>query len=151
MITRNNVLDALVPYFQADPRMYLLLNDSGFGKTERIKALFPPRVFNCGIMEQATIGIASGMAQAGLIPVVYSIASFLVYRSLEQIRLDIVLRNQNVKLIGNGSGDYFKFLDDIHWMRDYDRRLLEVIELPVYAGNQFEEWIESPKGGYLIC
>jgi len=150
-IDRNNVLDALVPYFQNDPRHYLLINDSGFGKTENMKKLFPPRVFNCGIMEQATVGIASGMAQSGLIPVIYSIAAFLVYRALEQIRMDIVLRNQNVKLIGHGSGDYFKFLDDIHHMRDHDRRLLEVIELPVYDGNQFEEWIESPKGGYIIC
>lgn len=150
-ITRDNILDKLVPYFQKDPRYYLLINDSGFGKTDRMKKLFPPRVFNFGIMEQATVGIASGMAQAGLVPVVYSIASFLVYRALEQIRMDIVLRKQNVKLIGNGSGDYFRFLDDIHWMRDHDQRLLEVIELPVFPADKYQEWIESPEGGYLIC
>ena len=150
-IDRNTVLDALVPYFRKDPRYFLLLNDSGFGKTEKMKKLFPPRVFNLGIMEQATIGIASGMAQSGLIPVVYSIAAFLVFRALNQIRMDIVLRDQNVKLIGNGSGDYFRFLDDIHWMRDFDRQILEVIEMPVYRADQFLEWIESKRGGYLIC
>ena len=116
-----------------------------------MKKLFPPRVFNCGIMEQATVGIAAGMAKSGLIPVIYSIAAFLVYRALEQIRMDVVLLDRNVKLIGNGSGDYFRFLDDIHHMRDHDRRLLDVIGLPVYDGSQFKEWIESPKGGYLVC
>ena len=151
VVTRNSVLDELVPYFKNDPRYYLLINDSGFGKTERMKELFPPRVFNLGIMEQATVGIASGMAQVGLIPVIYSIAAFLVYRSLEQIRMDIVLRKMNVKLIGNGSGDYFRFLDDIHHMRNFDRRILEDVELPVYSGDQFEEWIKSPQGGYLVC
>jgi transketolase len=151
MITRDTVLNELVPYFRKDPRYYLLINDSGFGKTDEMKKLFPPRVFNLGIMEQATVGIASGMAESGLIPVIYSIAAFLVYRSLEQIRLDVVLRDQNVKLIGNGSGDYFKFLDDIHHMRDNDRRLLEVIECPVYEAKDFRKWLESPKGGYLIC
>jgi len=151
MVTRDNVLTELVPYFKNDARHYLLINDSGFGKTEEMKKLFPPRVFNFGIMEQATVGIASGMAQVGLIPVIYSIAAFLVYRSLEQIRIDIVLRNQNVKLIGNGSGDYFKFLDECHWCKDHDVKLMNLIGMPVYNGDQFKEWIESPAGGYLVC
>jgi transketolase len=151
MINRDTVLQALSPYFNNDSRYYLLINDSGFGKMEGIKTLFPPRVFNFGIMEQATVGIAAGMAQSGLIPVVYSIASFLVYRALDQIYNAVVLQKNNVKLIGNGSGDYFKFLDESHWMRDRDKRILEVIGLPVYQPEQFKEWIESPKGGYLIC
>jgi len=151
MIDRNTVLIALAPYFQKDSRYHLLINDSGFGKHEEIKKMFPPRVFNLGIMEQATVGIASGMAQSGLIPIIYSIASFLVYRSLEQIRIDIVLRKQNVKLIGNGSGDYFKFLDECHWTRDDDVKLMNIIGMPVYKSEQFTEWVESEKGGYLIC
>lgn len=151
MIDRNTVLIELAPYFRKDPRYQLLINDSGFGKHEEIKEMFPPRVFNLGIMEQATVGIASGMAQVGLIPIIYSIAAFLVYRSLEQIRVDIVMRHVNVKLIGNGSGDYFRFLDECHWMRDHDRKLMELIGMPVYTGEQFKEWIESDKGGYLIC
>jgi transketolase len=150
-VTRDNVLDALVPYFEKDPRYVLIVNDMGFGKFDKIRATFPDRVFNFGIMEQATTGIASGMAQAGLIPIIYSIAAFLVYRSLEQIRLDVVLMNQNVKMIGNGSGDYFAFLDEIHHVRDHDSRILEVIDCPVYTGGQFDEWIGSPKGGYIIC
>jgi len=150
-IDRNNVLDALIPYFEKDPRYVLLVNDMGFGKMDTIRATYPKRVFNTGIMEQATVGIASGMAQSGLIPVIYSIAAFLVYRALEQIRMDVVLLDRNVKMIGNGSGDYFAFLDEIHHVRDHDRRILGVIELPVYDGNQFEDWINSPKGGYLIC
>ena len=38
-----------------------------------------------GIMEQATVGIAAGMAMTGLVPVVYSIANFLAYRAVEQV------------------------------------------------------------------
>ena len=150
-VTRDNVLKEIVPYFEKDPRFYLLINDSGFGKTDEIKALFPPRVFNFGIMEQATVGIASGMAEVGLVPVIYSIAAFLVYRSLEQIKCDIVHRKQNVKLIGNGSGDYFQFLDEAHHCRDHDVKLMNLIGMPVYTGEQFTEWIESKEAGYLIC
>lgn len=151
MIDRNNVLKELAPYFNNDPRFYLLIIDSGFGKMDDIKKLYPPRVFNCGIMEQATVSIASGMARSGLVPIIYSIASFLVFRALEQIRIDIALHKTNVKLIGNGSGDYFKFLDECHHCRDYDRRLMDMIGVPVYDGNHFAEWITSTESGYLIC
>ena len=150
MTTRDTVLNELAPYF-LDPKYYLLIIDSGFGKMDEIKRLNPKRVFNCGIMEQAAVGIASGMAKSGLIPIIYSIASFLVYRALEQIRIDIVLQKTNVKLIGNGSGDYFKFLDECHWCQDHDVKLMNIIGMPVYDGEYFKEWIESKEGGYLIC
>ncbi|HNX03762.1 MAG TPA: hypothetical protein PLE33_08950 [Candidatus Cloacimonas sp.] len=150
MITRDDVIDNLIPYFN-DPRYYLLVCDMGFGKADRLKELYPDRVINCGIMEQATVGIASGLAESGLIPIVYSIASFLVYRALEQIRNDIVLREKNVKLIGNGSGDFFKSLGDCHCCKDDDILLMGVIGMPVYDGNHFYEWINSSEGGYFRC
>jgi transketolase C-terminal domain/subunit len=50
-------------------------------------------------MEQGTVGTAAGMS--GLIPIVYSIVNFLVFRVLEQIRNVVVLQNLNalMKLI----------------------------------------------------
>jgi len=53
-------------------------------------------------MEQGTVGIAAGMAMTGLIPIVYSIVNFLAFRSLEQIRNDVVMQNLNVKFIATG-------------------------------------------------
>jgi len=123
----------------------------GFGKVDDIKAKYPDRVFNFGIMEQGAVGIASGMAESGLIPIVYSIATFLVYRALEQIKNDIVFRNQNVKLIGNGSGDYFKSMGSCHWCKDDDTKLMDIIGMPVYDGEHFNEWINSSEAGYIRC
>jgi transketolase len=147
-VGRDNVIDSLIPYFN-DPRYMLLVCDMGFGKLDKLQKLYPNRVINCGIMEQATVGIASGMAEAGLIPIVYSIAAFLVYRALEQIRNDIVLRHQNVKLIGNGSGDFFKSLGECHWCKDDDIKLMNIIGMPVYTN--FDEWINSSEAGYFKC
>jgi len=65
-VNRDNILDSLIPYFE-DKRYLLLVTDMGFSKADRITAMYPDRVINCGIMEQATVGIASGMSQAGLI------------------------------------------------------------------------------------
>jgi len=148
MTTRDSILKDLIPYFN-DLRYYLLVLDMGFGKVDDLKAKYPDRVFNLGIMEQGAVGIASGMAEAGLIPIVYSIATFLVFRALEQIKNDIVYRGMNVKLIGNGSGDYFKDMGDCHWCRDNDKKLMNIIGMPVYENNQFEEWINSSEAGYI--
>lgn len=148
MIDRNNIIDHLVDRFK-DKRYYLLVCDCGFAKIDALTNRYPDRVINCGIMEQATVGIAAGMAQAGLKPIIYSIASFIVYRALEQIRNDIVLMDRNVKIIGNGSGDFFKALGKCHCIGEDDIFLLDIIGLPIYEGDKFERWINSPKGGYI--
>ena len=147
-VSRNNIIDHLTGRFR-DPRYYLLVCDCGFAKIDVLAAQYPDRVINCGIMEQATVGIAAGMAQAGLIPIIYSIASFIVYRALEQIRNDVVLMNRNVKIIGNGSGDFFKDLGDCHCVYEDDIKLMNVIGMPIYNGNDFEGWLNSMKGGYI--
>lgn len=149
IINRDNILDNIADYFGDNNRYRLLLCDMGFAKSDRIMAMYPDRVVNIGIMEQATVGIAAGMAQVGLIPIIYSIATFIVFRALEQIRNDIVLADRNVKIIGNGCGDYFKSLGSCHWCKDDDISLMKIINMPVYEGNEFERWITDKKGGYI--
>lgn len=154
---RKQILNALIPYFRRDERYFLMVCDMGFGAVDELKEQFPDRVINCGIMEQGSLGIAAGMAMNGMIPVVYSIVNFLVYRALEQIRNDIVIQNQNVKLIGNGVNDYFKFLGQSHCSGDDDIKLMNLVAMPVYdpyAGNidfdkLVEQWICSDKPGYI--
>lgn len=154
---RRDIVNLLLPDFRRDPRYYLLVCDMGFGAIDKLKAEFPQRVVNCGIMEQGTVGIAAGMSLSGLIPVVYSIVNFLVFRALEQVRNDVVLQKLNVKFIGTGAEDYFKFLGPSHCCGRDDVRAMELINLKVYdpyAGmGPFEklvrEWIEDPAAGYI--
>lgn len=71
-----------------DDRLVLLLGDIGvFGFRNAFKR-FPQRVFNIGILEQATISLASGLAKTDMIPIVHTIAPFLVERSYEQLKVD---------------------------------------------------------------
>lgn len=154
---RKNILDLIIPNFRADKRYYLLVCDMGFGAVDKLRAEFPERVINCGIMEQGTVGIAAGMSLSGLIPVVYSIVNFLVYRSLEQVRNDVVLQGLNVKFIATGVNDYFRFLGPSHCCGTDDIRLMELIRMKVYdpyaATESFpkivKNWIEDLKAGYL--
>lgn len=154
---RKHILDEVIPYFKSDERYYLLVCDMGFGVMDKIRQEFPQRIINCGIMEQGTVGIAAGMSMSGLIPIVYSIVNFLVYRAIEQIRNDIVLQKLNVKLIGNGVNDYFEFLGPSHCCGTDDIYLMELIKMKVYdpysANKEFPElvhdWITDSGGGYI--
>jgi transketolase len=68
------------------------------------KNRFPERFFQMGIAEQNMIGVASGLAAAGKIPVVGSYAIFSPGRNWEQIRTAICYNEQKVILIGSHAG-----------------------------------------------
>ncbi|OGH06730.1 MAG: hypothetical protein A2W22_00530 [Candidatus Levybacteria bacterium RBG_16_35_11] len=155
---RKEIVDSIIPYAKSDERIVLLVCDMGFGVTDNFKKEFPKRIFNMGIMEQGTVGIAAGMAMTGLIPVVYSIVNFLVYRALEQIRNDVVLQKLNVKFVATGVNDYFKFLGPSHCCGEDDKKIMQLINMRVfdpYEGQNtdfnkmIKEWILDSKAGYI--
>src|ERR1041385_5982984 len=49
-------------------------------------------------------GLAAGLAIAGKVPFIYSIANFPVMRCFEQIRNDICYHNLDVKIVAVGCG-----------------------------------------------
>jgi transketolase len=155
---RSDVVNALIPHAREDGRIILLVCDMGFGVTDRFREEFPDRVFNTGIMEQGTVGIAAGMALSGLVPVVYSIVNFLVFRALEQIRNDVVMQGLNVKFIATGANSYFKFLGDSHCCGEDDKKIMELIKMKVFDPYEdpepdfkalVAEWMADPQAGYL--
>ena len=89
---------------EADPRIVLLTGDLGYGAVDPFRARFPDRFINVGVAEQNMIGMATGMAEAGLIPYAYSIATFLALRGFEFIRNGPVHHNLPVRLVGMGMG-----------------------------------------------
>lgn len=154
---RKEIVDAIILYFRIDQRYRLLVCDMGFGVIDSLRKEFPGRIINCGIMEQGTVGIAAGMSISGLIPVVYSIVNFLVFRALEQIRNDVVLQDLNVKFISTGVNDYFRFLGDSHCCGQDDICLMKLINMKVYDpytqkrpfAELVKEWICDTKAGYM--
>jgi transketolase len=68
---------------------------------------FPDRFFNAGIAEQNMFGMAAGLAKAGLMPFVSTMAVFTTMRAAEQVRTDICYQNLNVKIIATHGGISF--------------------------------------------
>ena len=156
---RRQIVDQLIPFAEKDPRIILFVSDMGFGVTDKFKTQFPNRMFNVGIMEQGAVGIAAGMAMSGWLPVFYSIVNFIVYRSIEQIRNDVVLQKMNVKFIATGVNDYFEFLGPSHCCGQDDIQLMKMIGMPEivdpysHKEEEFpslvEKWITSNQPGYI--
>lgn len=82
--------------------VYVLLGDLGFGIFDSLREEFPDRCLNVGSSEQLMIGMATGMALEGKIPICYSISSFLIYRPFEFIRNYLEHEGIPVKLVGSG-------------------------------------------------
>lgn len=76
-------------------------------KIGRFGKKYPERFINVGIAENSMFGIAAGLAQAGLRPVVSTFAIFTSLRSGEQVRTDICYQNLNVKIIATHAGISF--------------------------------------------
>lgn len=104
---RKDFVTTLTELADRDERVVLLTADLGFSVIEPFAEKHPDRFFNCGVAEQNMIGMATGLAESGLIPFAYSITPFLTLRPYEFIRNGPVSHRSQVRLVGIGSGfDY---------------------------------------------
>jgi transketolase len=87
-----------------DERIVLLTADLGFTVLEPFAQAFPERFLNVGVAEQNMAGMATGLAEAGFIPFIYSIGTFASLRAYEFIRNGAVMQHLPVRIVGIGAG-----------------------------------------------
>ncbi len=87
-----------------DERIMLLTGDLGYMALEPFALSYPDRFINVGVAEQNMVGLATGLAEAGFLPFVYSIVTFATLRPYEFIRNGPVLHNLPVRIVGIGGG-----------------------------------------------
>jgi transketolase len=102
---RRTFRDQLTLEMRENSKISLLVGDVGYGLFDDLRKEFPDRVINPGASEQLMIGMSVGMAMEGIIPVVYSITPFVLYRPFEFIRNYVNHENIPVKLVGSGRND----------------------------------------------
>ena len=153
---RNAFADEITQIAKSDPSVVLLSGDIGNRLFDQYKEINQGRFINCGVAEANMVTMGSGLAMSGMKPVAYTIASFLIYRAFEQIRVDLSYHNAAVLLVGVGGGLSYASngtthhtLEDIALMRSLPN--MQVIcagdSLEVRAATK--AFFKDPKPTYL--
>jgi transketolase len=112
---RNRFADTFYELGKTDPRLCVVVADiSPAGSIAKFRTEFPRRFINTGVSEQIMIGMAAGLAQRGLRPFAYTIATFTLYRPFEMVRDDLCYQNLPVTIVGIGGGVTYSTLGATH-------------------------------------
>lgn len=105
-----------------------LLKSAG---TAPVRDRYPDRVLNVGVAEQNAVGIASGLADMGLIPFVDTFAVLLSRRCADQVWMAVAFSDKNVKLYGlysgfttGTNGPTHQSLEDIAILRSFPNMII---------------------------
>lgn len=112
---RKAFVDALEEMAAEDDRIFLITGDLGWSVVEDFAARRPARFLNAGVAEANMAGLAAGLAQAGFIPFIYSIATFSSMRCYEQVRNGALLHGLPVRVVGIGGGYAYGHAGPTHY------------------------------------
>ena len=101
---RKAFAETLAELARQDPRIILLTADLGYMALDPFSRTVPDQFINVGVAEQNLVGVGTGLAEAGFIPFLYSIAPFAALRPYEFIRNGPILHRLPVRIVGVGGG-----------------------------------------------
>ena len=101
---RDTFFKEIYTIAKKDKNLYVVSVDYGAPMLDRIRNDLPKQFINAGISEQNAVSLSAGMANDKKKVILYSINSFLVFRALEQLKLDISYNNNPVTIVTVGSG-----------------------------------------------
>ncbi len=103
--TRESYGEALTALAEKYENLVVLDADlAAATKTGIFKKAYPDRFFNCGIAEANMMGVAAGLAAAGMIPFASTFAMFAAGRAFEIVRNSIGYPGLNVKIGATHAG-----------------------------------------------
>jgi transketolase len=153
---RRECAQLLLEEMSVNDRIRVVTADLGFGILDHIRNTYPDRFYNVGAAEQLMIGVGIGMAEEGLIPVCYSMSSFLLYRPFEFLRNYVNYEQVPIKLLGSGRDKDYSHDGITHWAHDDEEVLSSLPNISVYKPadlveleDDFLDWINSSSPAYL--
>lgn len=111
---RKQFVKTIEEIIKEDEKLIVLLGDIGVYGFRNVFASHPDRIYNIGILEQATISLAAGLAKTGFIPVVHTIAPFIVERALEQLKVDFGFQHLCGNFVSVGASYDYTALGGTH-------------------------------------
>lgn len=111
---RDTFVKEITRLAEKNKKIVVLAGDIGYKLFDNFIKKFPKRFYNCGVAEANMTTVAAGLAIKGYIPITYTIATFNVYKTVEQIKVDICYPNLGVIIVGVGSGLSYADLGATH-------------------------------------
>ncbi|OUU53608.1 MAG: transketolase [Pelagibacteraceae bacterium TMED65] len=111
---RDTFVKEITKLAEKNKKIVVLAGDIGYKLFDNFIKKFPKRFYNCGVAEANMTTVAAGLAIKGYIPITYTIATFNVYKTVEQIKVDICYPNLGVIIVGVGSGLSYADLGATH-------------------------------------
>ena len=137
---RKQFVKTVETLLSENDKLVLLLGDIGvFGFKDSIKR-YPDRAYNIGILEQSTVSLASGMALNGLIPIIHTIAPFMVNRALEQIKIDFGYQGLGGNFVSIGASYDYASLGPTHHCPDDVMILSSIPNLEIVVAGTSSEF-----------
>jgi transketolase len=137
-------------------RIRIITADLGFGILDNIRREYADRFYNVGAAEQLMVGVAIGMAEQGLIPICYSMSSFLLYRPFEFLRNYAEHEKIPIKLLGSGRDHDYNHDGITHWAHDDEKVLAALPSIKIYKPDTIDElenilpkFLNEPVPAYL--
>ena len=148
MSMRKQFVNSVEEILQDDDRSVLLLGDIGVFGFRNAFERFSNRVYNIGILEQATIGLAAGLAIEGYIPIVHTIAPFLVERAFEQLKIDFGYQQLGGNFVSAGASYDYAALGCTHHCPGDVGILLNLPGMEIVVPGTSQEFAKLLRAGY---
>lgn len=146
---RQQFVESVLWHMERDERIVVLLGDIGVAAFADARKRWPDRIINVGIAEQTLVSMAAGMAVAGKIPVVFTIAPFLVRRAYEQLCLDFGYQQLRGIFVTCGASFDYAALGSTHHCPD-DVQLIDAIPgFDIYAPSSVFHVNESIRAALM--
>ena len=148
---RDAFSKSLVSLAQQDPSVMLLTGDHGYALFDEFRRTCPGQYINAGVAEQNMVGVAAGLAKAGMRPIVYGLSAFVPIRVLEQIKMDVCYEELPVIFTGDGAGVVYSSLGSSHQSTEDVAALRAVPNISILSPADAFEMTASMQLAYYSC
>ena len=136
---RNTFANLVLEEMKENDNIYVIVGDVGYGVFDEIKESYPERFINPGAAEQLIVGMATGLAMEGKIPIIYSITPFILYRPFEFLRNLVNKESIPVKIVGSGRDDDYGALGFSHYATDDEIVLSSLQNIKIFKPENPED------------
>jgi len=142
---RDAFFDEIANYANINEDLIIVTNDMDVFSLQKLRKEKPKQFINVGVAEQNMINVAAGLASTGKKVVIFGIASFIILRCYEQIKMNICSMKLPIIIAGIGTGFSFSYDGPTHHATNDLSVARSLPEMDVYSPGDIDSAILSAR------